>query len=69
MEAGDVVLIFKKGKKEDPGNYRPSKIMEKIVLGGPGTHLEDNAVMGHSQHRSMRESPACGTQFPSTPAG
>lgn len=30
---GNVVPIF---KKEDPGNCRPNKIMEKIALGGSG---------------------------------
>ncbi|KAJ7406679.1 rna-directed dna polymerase from mobile element jockey-like [Pitangus sulphuratus] len=39
--------IFKNGKKEDPRNYRPvslttvpSKIMEKIILGGIEKHLK-----------------------------
>lgn len=50
------VPIFKKGK-EDSGNYRPfsltsvpCKIMEKVILGGIEKHLEDNALISHSQH-------------------
>ncbi|GAB0179592.1 mitochondrial enolase superfamily member 1 [Grus japonensis] len=57
----NVVPIFKKGKKEDPGNYRlvsltsvPGKIMEKIMLGVIKKHLKDNAVIGHSQHGFQR---------------
>lgn len=53
--------IFQKGQKAPPGNHRslsftsvPGKIMEKIMLGGFEKHLEDSAVMGHSQHRFMR---------------
>ncbi|KAJ7421899.1 RNA-directed DNA polymerase from mobile element jockey [Willisornis vidua] len=48
------VPIFKKGKKEDPGNYRsvilsslPGKIMEKTILGGIEKHLGDNTVISH----------------------
>ncbi|KAJ7397101.1 hypothetical protein BTVI_138693 [Pitangus sulphuratus] len=59
----NVVPVFNKGKKEDPGNYRPvslisvsGKIMENIILGGSEKHLEDNAVLqfSHSQHHFMR---------------
>ncbi|GAB0187060.1 mitochondrial enolase superfamily member 1 [Grus japonensis] len=57
----NVVPIFKKGKKEEPGNYRPvsltsvpGKIMEKIMLGVIEKHLKDNAVIGHGQHGFMR---------------
>ncbi|KAK4831728.1 hypothetical protein QYF61_018858 [Mycteria americana] len=54
------VPIFKKGKKEDCGNYRPvsltsvpRKIMEKVIL-GVEKHLRDNTVIGQSQHGFMR---------------
>ena len=57
----NVVPMFKKGKKEDPGNYRPvsltsvpGKIIEKVILGVIEKHLRDNAVLGHSQHGFMR---------------
>ena len=53
----NVVPIFKKGKKENPGNYGPvsltsvpGKIMEKIILEVIEAHLGDNAVIGPSQH-------------------
>ncbi|KAJ7403742.1 rna-directed dna polymerase from mobile element jockey-like [Pitangus sulphuratus] len=54
-------MIFKKGKKENRGNYRPvslssrtDKVTEKIILRGIEKHLNDNAVIGHSQHCFMR---------------
>ncbi|KAJ7419527.1 hypothetical protein WISP_53496 [Willisornis vidua] len=69
LESGDIpadwklaniVPIFKKGKKEDPENYRlasltsvPGKVME-IILGTIEKHLKDNTVTGHSQHSFMR---------------
>ncbi|KAJ7415252.1 RNA-directed DNA polymerase from mobile element jockey [Pitangus sulphuratus] len=41
----NVVPIFKKDKKQNPGNYRPisltsvpSKVLEKIILGGVEKH-------------------------------
>uniref|UniRef100_A0A8B9CM06 Reverse transcriptase domain-containing protein n=1 Tax=Anser brachyrhynchus TaxID=132585 RepID=A0A8B9CM06_9AVES len=55
------VPIFKKGKKKDPGNYRPvsltsvpGKIMEKIIPEVIEANLGDNAVVGPSQHGFMR---------------
>ncbi|KAJ7410293.1 RNA-directed DNA polymerase from mobile element jockey-like protein [Pitangus sulphuratus] len=61
MPTGTKVLIFKKGKKEDPGNYRPvrvtsvpGEVMEKIILEGVEKQLEDNIVISHSQHGFMR---------------
>lgn len=57
----NVVPIFKKGKEESPGNYRPislpsvlGKIMKKIILGSIEKHLKDNAITGHSQHSFTR---------------
>ncbi|KAJ7424715.1 hypothetical protein BTVI_05504 [Pitangus sulphuratus] len=50
-----------KGKKEDPGNYRPvsltsvhSKVMEKIILGSIEKHLKDYTVIGQSQNGFLR---------------
>lgn len=57
-----VVPVFKKGKKEDPGNGRPvsltsvpGKITETVVLEVTEKHLRDSAVIGRSQHRPVRE--------------
>ncbi|KFQ73585.1 hypothetical protein N337_02614, partial [Phoenicopterus ruber ruber] len=48
----NVIPVFKKGEKEDLGNYRPvsltsvpGKIMEKVILGVIKKHLRDNAVI------------------------
>ncbi|KAJ7411646.1 rna-directed dna polymerase from mobile element jockey-like [Pitangus sulphuratus] len=59
----NIVCVFKKGKKEESGNYKPVsftsvlvKIMEKIIVGSIEKHLKDSAVTGHYQH-GFRKSP------------
>ncbi|CAM4670315.1 unnamed protein product [Caretta caretta] len=53
----NVVPIFKKGKKEDPGNYGPvsltsvpGKIMEQVLKESIRKHLEERKVIRNTQH-------------------
>ncbi|GAB0204188.1 mitochondrial enolase superfamily member 1 [Grus japonensis] len=52
-----VTLVFKKGKKEDPGNYKPvslasipGKMMEQLILRVINKHVEEKKVTGSGQH-------------------
>jgi len=52
-----VITVFKKGKKEDPGNYRPisltsipGKMMEQLILDVTIKQVEEKKVLRSSQH-------------------
>lgn len=49
-----IIPIYKKGRREDPGNYGPvnltsvpGKVTEKIILGTTERHLKNNARYGY----------------------
>jgi len=58
-----VTPVFKKGKKEDPGNYRPTsltsipgKAMEQLILDVISKQVEEK-VIGSSQHAFSKGKP------------
>lgn len=56
-QLGEVPIDWKRGNKEDPGNYRPvsltsapGKILEQIFLEITTRHMGNNEVIGDNQH-------------------
>ncbi|XP_068775232.1 uncharacterized protein [Struthio camelus] len=57
-EKASVTPVFPKGKKEEPGNYRPlslpsipGKVMEQLIVEVLTKHVEDKKVIRSSQQR------------------
>ncbi|GAB0184114.1 mitochondrial enolase superfamily member 1 [Grus japonensis] len=57
----NVMPIYKKGWKEDPGNYRPvsltsvpGNVMEQIIVSAITWHIQNNQVIRPSQHGFMK---------------
>ena len=68
----NVTPIFKKGSRQQPGNYRPisltavpCKIMESIIRDELMTHLSESGLLHEAQH-GFRPKRSCVTQLLST---
>ena len=66
---GRVVPIFKKGSRQDAGNYRPvsltsvvCKVLESLIRDAIHVHLSDNRLWAHCQH-GFRPKRSCSTQL------
>ena len=66
---GRVVPIFKKGDRQDPGNYRPvsltsvtCKVLESLIRDNVYQHLSDGQLWAQCQH-GFRPRRSCSTQL------
>ena len=59
---GNVTPIFKKGKKHQPGNYRPTRVMEKLARKEIMEHLINNNLLSKFQHGFIKAR-SCTTQL------
>jgi len=60
----DDTPIFKKGKKEGPGKYRPvsltlipGNVMEQLILGTISSHVKNMKIIRSSQHGFTKAKP------------
>ncbi|KAF1468861.1 hypothetical protein FQV17_0013719, partial [Megadyptes antipodes antipodes] len=65
-----VTPIYRKGRKEDPGNYRPvsltsvpGKVMERFILRALTRHERDNQGIRPSQHHGFMRGRSCLTNL------
>ena len=68
-KVADVTPVYKTGSKQDPGNYRPvsltshvGKLMERILKEKIVEFLEENKLLGESQH-GFRKDKSCLTNL------
>ena len=68
-KTAEVTAIFKKGSKNDPGNYRPvsltcvvCKVLETIIRDSIVNHFQDNDLYSKCQH-GFRKKRSCMTQL------
>lgn len=66
---GSVVPIYKKGNRQEPGNYRPvsltsvvSKVLESLIRDRLLQHLTENNLLSNYQH-GFRPGRSCSTQL------
>ena len=66
---GEIVPIFKKGNRQEPGNYRPvsltaipCKVLESLIRDRLMSHLEEGQLLSQHQH-GFRPKRSCSSQL------